>query len=180
MKVKTSWCISKLHGNGTGTIRLLIVCAACMLSFFKGHSQLKDCKDCDIPSFQSVTMYYIAQPHSGFGFGMEAGTWNKSESRFSYFLGARMQWFRVDPNAEKFSNVANNVRFSLYMKGQARIVNRIYLEVSPTFVNLSSFDAAVGLRYSYPLSDVIGVGVEPTYSVVQKEYALNANIHFAL
>ena len=91
-----------------------------------------------------------------------------------------MQWFRVDPNAEKFSNVANNVRFSLYMKGQARIVNRIYLEVSPTFVNLSSFDAAVGLRYSYPLSDVIGVGVEPTYSVVQKEYALNANIHFAL
>jgi hypothetical protein len=180
MKAKTAWLISKLNANGANIVRLYAVFAICLLSYFEGLSQLKDCKDCDIPSFQSVTMYYIAQPHSSFGFGMEAGTWNRSESRFSYFLGARMQWFRLDPNSAKFNNVADNVRFSLYVKGQARIVNRFYLEVSPMFVNLTSIDAAVGLRYSYPLSDVIGIGIEPTYSIVQKEYALNANIHFAL
>lgn len=151
-----------------------------MLSQMDVHGQTKECRDCDISSFQAVTFYYIGQPHSSFGFGMEAGKWNKDDSRFSYFLGARMQWFKLDPNSTKFNNVADNVRFSAYLKGQVRIVNRLYMEVSPMLVNLTNFDAAVGLRYAYPLSEVIGIGIEPTYLFVQKEYLLNANIHFAL
>jgi hypothetical protein len=178
--MKTERFFSKLNLQGKSNPKALVILMICLLSYLTGHSQLKDCKDCDIPSFQSVTMYYIGQPHSSFGFGMEAGKWNKNESRFSYFLGARMQWFRLDPNSAKFSNSADNVRFSVYLKGQVRIVNRFYLELSPMFVNLTSFDAAIGLRYSYPLSDVIGIGIEPTYLAVQKEYSLNANIHFAL
>ena len=155
------WRGPHLRFSSSHGAKILTACIICVLFCLNGHSQSRDCKDCDIPSFQSVTMYYIGQPHSSFGFGVEAGKWNKSESRFSYFLGARMQWFMLDPNSAKFNNVADNVRFSAY-------------------VNLTSFDAAVGLRYSYPLSEVIGIGIEPTYSFVQKEYSLNANIHFAL
>jgi len=177
---KMGWQSSRVKISFAFSAKTFMVCLICILSHLVSHSQSKECKDCDIPSFQSATIYYIGQPHSSFGFGIEAGKWNKSDSRFSYFLGARMQWFRLDPNSAKFNNVADNVRFSAYVKGQVRIVNRFYLEVSPMLVNLTSFDAAIGLRYSYPLSDVIGIGIEPTYSVVQKEYLLNANIHFAL
>jgi len=150
------------------------------LSFFVSHAQLKDCKDCSISSFQSVTMYYIVQPGSSFGFGLEAGQWNKEGSRFSYFLGSKMQWFRTDPGSDKFNNNANNLRFSFYLKGQAKIVNKLYLVVTPQFVNLSTFETGLGLRYTYPLSEVIGIGVEPIYSIINKEYSLNANIHLAL
>ncbi|MFI5155530.1 MAG: hypothetical protein ACHQEM_05070, partial [Chitinophagales bacterium] len=67
-----------------------------------------------------------------------------------------------------------------YLKGQARLVDRLYFELTPEFVNLTSFDLGLGLRYTYPLSESLGIGIEPTYSMVQKEYSLNANIHFAL
>ena len=145
-----------------------------------GIAQLKDCPDCYIPSFQAFTAYYILQPGSDFGFGFEAGKWNKDASRFSYFLGAKLQWFQLDPNSDKFNNGANNIRFAVYMKGQARIVDRLYFELTPQFVDLNYFDIGLGMRYTYPLSESVGIGIEPTYLVFQKEYSLNANIHFAL
>ncbi len=66
------------------------------------------------------------------------------------------------------------------MKGQFRIIDRLYLVVSPTFVNLSSFETGAGLRYVLPISRVIGIGLEPTYSLVEKQFSINTNIHFAL
>lgn len=156
------------------------ILAICLLAFSSGYSQLRDCPDCVVPSFQAFTIYYTLQPGSTFGLGFEAGNWNKDASRFSYFLGSKIQWFQFNPNSEKFSNVAENIRFSLYVKGQARLVDRLYFELSPEFVNLSTFDLGLGLRYTYPLSESLGIGIEPTYSIVQKEYSLNANVHFAL
>ena len=163
-----AWKTSKIAG----------ILTICLLSFFSARSQ--DCKDCDISSFQSFTTYYIAQPGSLIGFGVEGGNWNKEDSRFSYFLGTKMQWFQVDPKSQKTANGDGAVRLSFYIKGQARIINRLYLEVAPQLVNLTAFETSVGLRYTYPLSSVIGVGLEPSYSIIQKEYALNVNIHFAL
>lgn len=156
------------------------ILAICLLAYSTAFSQLKDCPECVVPSFQAFTIFYTLQPGSTFGFGFEAGKWNKDASRFSYFLGGKLQWFQLNPNSDKFNNSADNIRFSVYMKGQARVVDRLYFELSPEFVNLSSFDLGFGLRYIYPLSESLGIGIEPTYSIVQKEYSLNANIHFAL
>ena len=150
--------------------------------FCYGFAQAQDktCKECSIPGFESVTFYYVAQPHSNFGFGMEAGHWNKEESRLSYFLGTKLQWFQWDPNSEKYSNRAENIHFSVYIKGQVQLVDRLYFIASPQMLNLSLFEMAAGLRYVFPISDVIGVGLEPTYSIMQKEGSLNLNVHFAL
>jgi hypothetical protein len=145
-----------------------------------GIAQLKDCRDCYVPSFQAFTAYYILQPGSDFGFGFEAGKWNKDASRFSYFLGSKLQWFQLNPNSDKFKDDAKNIRFTVYMKGQARVVDRLYFELTPQFVDLNFFDIGLGMRYTYPLSESVGIGIEPTYLVVQKEYSMNANIHFAL
>jgi hypothetical protein len=145
-----------------------------------GLAQGKSCRECSIPGFESVTLYYVAQPHSNVGFGMEAGHWNKEESRFSYFLGAKMQWFQWDPNSDKYSNRAENIHFAVYLKGQFQIIDRFYFVASPQLLNLTSFELGLGARYVYPISDVIGIGLEPTYSIMQKECSLNLNVHFAL
>src|SRR5207244_3285630 len=122
---------------------------------------------------------HVVQSGSVLGFGLEAGKWNKEESRFSYFLGTKMQWFRPT-EASKLGNSADDLRFSVYVKGQFEILNRLYIVASPQFVNLCSFETGLGLRYSYPLSSSIGVGIEPTYSIIGRQYSLNTNIHFAL
>jgi len=154
--------------------------AILLLIFYSAGAQMKECKDCSVPSFGVITVYYVAQPHSGFGFGMEAGKWNKDDSRFSYFIGAKLQWFDLVPGSDKYSNSDNNIHYTAYVKGQFEMLNRLYVVVSPEFVNLSSFDARAGLRYVFPISNNIGVGVEPAYAIVQKAYSVNANIHFAL
>ncbi len=148
--------------------------------FFAGYAQ-KEHRDCCIPAFGSITMYHSYQPGSVIGFGMEAGKWNKEASRFSYFLGTKLQWFGTSESSAKSSEESKYYsRVSLYMKGQLRIIDRLYLVVSPTFVNLTSFETGAGLRYVLPISRVIGIGVEPTYSIVEKQFSINTNIHFAL
>ena len=72
------------------------------------------------------------------------------------------------------------IRFSFYIKGQVEVVNRLYIVAAPEFVNLTSFEARAGVRYIFPISNLIGIGVEPGYSFVQKQVSLNTNIHFAL
>ncbi len=141
-------------------------------------AQTGDCSDCPL-SFGSITVYHTLQQGSNMGFGFEAGMWNKEENRFSYFMGAKMQWLQASAENKK-ENSAENIRYSVYVKGQFEVVNRFYVNAAPEFVNLSSFEARVGLRYVLPLTKTIGLGIEPGYSFVQKQYSLNTNIHFAL
>ena len=151
-----------------------------LLFFFTGIAQ-KERHDCCIPAFGSITLYHSFQPGSVIGFGMEAGKWNREASRFSYFLGTKLQWFGVSESSAKSSDQSKyNTRFSLYMKGQFRIIDRLYLVVSPQFVNLTSFEAGTGLRYVLPVSRVLGIGIEPTYSIIEKQFSINTNIHIAL
>jgi hypothetical protein len=156
-----------------------MVCIS-LFSIYTGNAQ-SDHRDCCIPAFGSITLYHSYQPGSVIGFGMEAGKWNKEASRFSYFLGTKLQWIENSESSAKSGEESKyNSRFSLYMKGQFRIIDRLYLVVSPTFVNLSSFETGAGLRYVLPISRVIGIGLEPTYSLVEKQFSINTNIHFAL
>jgi hypothetical protein len=154
--------------------------AAFFLFTFSSFSvKAQSCKDCFVPSFGAITIYHVAQPGSNFGFGFEAGSWNKEQSRFSYFVGSKMQWFNSSADKPD-NNSTENIRFSFYIKGQVEVVNRLYIVAAPEFVNLTSFEARAGVRYIFPISNLIGIGVEPGYSFVQKQVSLNTNIHFAL
>jgi hypothetical protein len=160
----------------------LLQCGLCVLLVFSGllaRSQAKATNCCE-QSFGEVTLYYSVLPGSTFGFGMEGGNWNKESSRFSYFLGTRMQWYRQAINGDKINSTNNYTNFYLYVKGQFRIVDELFIVATPQLVNLNSFDFAPGLRYVFPIANGLGVGLEPSYSIVQKQFALNANVHIAL
>ncbi|MBS1600007.1 MAG: hypothetical protein JST75_17405 [Bacteroidetes bacterium] len=159
-------------------VSAMIVGLALLFSFTAANAQSGKCSDCFVSSFGAITVYHVAQPGTNFGFGFEAGSWNKDESPFSYFIGTKMQWFKS--TGDKSENTAERIRYSVYVKGQYEVINRLYVVVAPAFVNLSSFETQAGLRYVFPLSKFIGVGIEPAYSFVQKQYSVNTNIHFAL
>jgi len=173
--MKTTNNSHKIKSNGIVAAAIFFL----LLSLsFSGNAQSGTCRDCFVPSFGAITLYHVTQPGTNFGLGFEAGCWNKDESRFSYFMGAKFQWF--SSSADKSQNNADKIHYSLYVKGQFEVINRLYIVVAPAFVNLSSFETQAGIRYVFPITKFIGVGLEPGYSIVQKQYSLNTNIHFAL
>jgi hypothetical protein len=139
----------------------------------------QNCKLCAIPSFPTVTVYQSFQTGHGMGFGVEAGTWNKDAGRFSYFIGTSMAWAGTTQTDAK-STVTKQSLLSFYVKGQYKLTNHIYVVASPGVVNLSYFEMQTGLRFVVPVTSVIGVGLEPAYAFVQKQFAINLNLHFAL
>src|SRR5580765_6312224 len=82
----------------------MIVCIALFFSISSASAQSGKCSDCFVSSFGAITVYHVAQPGTNFGFGFEAGSWNKDESRFSYFIGTKMQWFKS--SSDKSEDVA--------------------------------------------------------------------------
>jgi hypothetical protein len=56
----------------------------------------------------------------------------------------------------------------------------VYVIAAPGIVDLSYFDLQTGFRFVFPLTNVIGIGLEPAYSFNQKQFIFNTNIHFAL
>lgn len=152
-----------------------------LVSFFQINvAKSQNCKLCSIPSFPSVTVYQSIQGN-GIGFGAEAGTWNKDASRFSYFVGTSMIWMNdKQQNGEKVMSSAKQVQLSFYLKGQYRLASQLYVIAAPGIVDLSTFDLKTGLRYVIPITSIIGIGLEPSYSLNQKQFVFNTNLHFAL
>ena len=114
------------------------------------------------------------------GFGVEAGTWNKDASKFSYFIGTSMVWTGYSNSAAKTNTTQYQTLLSFYVKGQYKVTNHLYLVAAPGVVNLSYFEFQTGLRYVIPVTHVIGIGIEPAYAMNQKQFVVNANMHFAL
>jgi hypothetical protein len=152
-----------------------------IISFFQ-VSDLKsqNCKLCSIQSFPSVTVYQSFQTGHGVGFGAEAGTWNKEASKFSYFVGTSMVWVDNKQSDVKTTGMQRQALLSFYLKGQYRLSNHVYVIAAPGIVDLSYFDVQTGFRFVFPLTSVIGIGLEPAYSFNQKQFVFNTNIHFAL
>ena len=155
--------------------------ALTIISFLQ-VSELKsqNCKLCSIPSFPSVTFYQSFQTGHGVGFGAEAGTWNKEASKFSYFVGTSMVWVENTQKDVKTTLTQKQALLSFYLKGQYQIASRLYIVAAPGIVDLSYFDLQTGFRYVFPLTSAIGIGLEPAYSLNQKQFVFNTNIHFAL
>jgi hypothetical protein len=114
------------------------------------------------------------------GFGVEAGTWKKDAGKFSYFFGTSMVWAEKNNTGVKTSSPQSQTYLSFYMKGQYKIAKHLYLVAAPGVTNLSFLDLQTGLRYVVPLTRIIGIGIEPAYAFNQKQFLVNANLHFAL
>src|SRR5450432_554778 len=166
--------ISRIFKNSMG---LLLVSISCFqFSVLKSQN----CKLCSIPSFPTVTVYQSFQTSHGMGFGVEAGTWNKDAGKFSYFIGTSMVWADNSNSEVKTSSSQKQSLLGFYFKGQYKISNHLYVIASPGIVNLSYLEMQTGLRYVVPVTSVIGIGIEPAYSFNQKQFVINANLHFAL
>jgi hypothetical protein len=145
-----------------------------------GRSQANATNYCCQGSFGEVTLSYTIQPGSTLGIGMEGGNWNKESSRISYFLGTKMQFYHQTITGEKINSNNDVTNFYIYVKGQYRLVDELFLVASPQIMNLNSLDFVPGLRYVFPLGNGFGVGLEPAYSIRQQQFTLSANIHIAL
>jgi hypothetical protein len=157
---------------------LLLMLMICCFQFSELKSQR--CDLCKIPSFPSLTVYQVFQTGHGMGFGVEAGTWNKDASRFSYFIGTSMVWANYNNADNKLSNAQKQAFLGFYLKGQYQLSKHLYVVAAPGILNLSIFEFQSGLRYVVPVTRVIGIGIEPSYAFNQKQFVLNANLHFAL
>lgn len=114
------------------------------------------------------------------GFGVEAGTWNKDAGKFSYFIGTNLLWAENNNSDVKTSASQKQSLLSFYLKGQYKLSNHLYIVAAPGIVNLSYFEMQTGFRYVVPVTSVIGIGLEPAYAFNQKQFVINANLHFAL
>jgi hypothetical protein len=158
-----------------------VLFALTIISFLQ-VSELKsqNCKLCSIPSFPSVTVYQSFQTGHGMGFGAEVGTWNKDAGKFSYFVGTSMVWVNNNQTNVKTTGSQQQTLLSFYLKGQYQLTNHLYVIAAPGIVDLSYFDLQTGFRYVFPLTRVIGLGLEPAYSFNQHQFVINTNLHFAL
>ncbi len=155
---------------------LIIVISCFQFSELKSQS----CNLCAIPSFPALTVYQSFQTGHGMGFGVEAGTWNKDAGKFSYFIGTSMVWAGYNNSDIKTSSSQKQALLSFYLKGQYKLSKHLYIVAAPGITNLSYFEMQTGLRYVVPVTRVIGIGVEPAYAFNQKQFVVNANLHFAL
>lgn len=161
--------------NTGGSLFLLIFC------FPVSELKSQNCNLCSIPSFPSITVYQAFQTGHGIGFGMEAGNWKKDAGKFSYFIGTSLVWSGGNNSNVKISNPApSQILMNLYIKGQYKLSRHIYAIAAPGVVNLSNFEFQTGLRYVVPVSRIIGLSIEPAYAFYQKQFLVNANLHFAL
>jgi hypothetical protein len=112
------------------------------------------------------------------GFGVEAGKWKKDEGKFSYFLGTSLVW--ADHGNLKKTENYKELNISFYWKGQFKVANRVYVIAEPELINLSAFEMRAAARYVFPLTKIIGIGLEPGYALINRQWSLNTNLHFAL
>jgi hypothetical protein len=166
--------VSRILSNRIGLILIAISC----FQFSALKSQ--NCNLCAIPSFPTVTVYQSFLTGHGMGFGVEAGTWNKDAGKFSYFVGTSMVWAENNNAEVKTSASQKQALLSFYLKGQYKISRHLYIIAAPGIVDLSYFEMQTGLRWVVPVTSVIGIGIEPAYAFNQKQFVINANLHFAL
>jgi len=166
--------VSRILKNRIGI--LLMICSFFQFSTLKSQN----CNLCKIPSFPTVTVYQSFQTGHGMGFGVEAGTWNKDASKFSYFVGTSMVWVENNKAEVKTSASPKQTLLSFYLKGQYKLSQHLYIVAAPGIVDLSYLEMQTGLRWVVPVTSVIGIGIEPAYAFNQKQFVINANLHFAL
>ncbi len=172
-------CSGYTRPTGIRTYVLLFLLAG-VFSNLHVQAQNADCSACAV--FPSVSVYHTIQSGPGNGIGFEAGNWKKEKGSFSYFFGSSLVWPSGQPTTEKTGTKSGDkpVSMSMYVKGQLALGNKLYAVITPGFQDLSFFTLKAGFRYVIPLSNKVGIGLEPNYSVFQNVMAFNTNLHIAL
>jgi hypothetical protein len=174
-----SACPWKFHALLAKSGPFFLCCLILLLSAHPGQAQDK-CNTCEVPAFAAITVYHVLQSGPAMGFGIEAGKWKKDAGKFSYFLGTSLVWSTKVQNDRKEAAGMRENFISFYWKGQYQVANRFYLIGQPELVNLSSFELRAGLRYVVPLTKGVGIGLEPGYALIRRDFSIHTNIHFSL
>lgn len=173
--LKTALCCRQLKCKFLPLLFFIIFSCSC----FSASAQEK-CGACSVPSFAALTIYHVLQSGGEMGFGVEAGKWKKDEGKFSYFLGTTLAWTENDSRDPKTSDSFKELNISFYWKGQYKVAERFYLIAQPELINLSAFEMRTAVRYVFPLTKIMGIGLEPGYALINRQWSLNTNVHFAL
>ena len=151
---------------------ILITSFACCLK-----SSAQNCGD----PVSILSAYYTYEPHTKFGVGFEAGS-QGVDSRLGYYAGIRLTMLK-QPVYIKQDSAQLDYRLAFYLKGTVRLTSQeskgsLFVVAAPQMSLQSGFDVHSGLRYMYPLSGKKGIGVEPLYSVRQRNVSLNFILAF--
>jgi hypothetical protein len=142
-------------------------------------AQQAHAQKCGLP-VPITSVYYLHTPHAKFGIGLEAGS-QSIETPFGIFAG--VNFARLTEEYQKSGAGDYDFSSSFYLKGLVRITPRdrggsLYFVGSPAVSMQTGVDFRTGLRAMFPLGRRMGVGVEPLYSIRQKELSVNFVIAF--
>lgn len=127
-----------------------------------------------------IAPYYSYEAHTKFGVGLEAGI-QGVDSRTGLYVGFSYQ--QLTTNYQKRDTSGFNYRSSFYLKGTLRIndhesAGSIFLVASPQLSLQSGYDVLTGLKFMYPFFGKTGMGIEPLYSLKQKDVRVNFIVAF--
>ena len=127
------------------------------------------------PAVPVFSVYYSHEAGTRYGLGIEAGS-QGVESPFGLYAGFYLK--KLAPQALKSDSSGFTMRGSLYLKGAFRLNQptgrgSIFLTAAPELSVQTGFDLKSGLRFMLPLSGKKALGLEPLYSVRQRNFSFN-------
>ena len=148
-----------------------------LAAVFTANAQYDKCA----PLANLVSVYYIAEPHTNYGFGFEAGT-QGIDTRVGYFAGFQFQ--KMSDGYFVKDTVSFKLKAAFYLKGTYRINEEVegkgslFLVAYPSLSVQTGFDFKSGVRGVLPLSERVGIGIEPAFSLRHKTASLNVMVFF--
>jgi len=151
------------------------------VSFFilaKGFSQ----QSCE--QFSNVlTTYYTYAPNFKSGVGFEAGKLS-NDGPLGFFGGCSFQIFK-DKVSKIDSTKSTDMLADFYVKVGYRLTRvdnfvSIFAVASPRYSLQGGFDLHQGLRFIFPFSDRVAMGIEPMYAIRQNNFLVNFQLSFCV
>ena len=160
-------------------LKSIILLIVLFFSISRSFSQQQSCTE---PS-NVLTAYYIYAPNFKTGVGLEAGKLS-SESPFGYFAGCTFQVFS-EKVSKSDSTKSTDMLSDFYVKGVYRLTRvenfvSIFAVVSPRYSLQAGFDLHQGLRFIFPFSQRVAMGLEPIYAVRQNNFQLNFQFSYCI
>jgi hypothetical protein len=149
-----------------------------LILFSSFYSLSQECK-----KFNPVVLaQYIVNGKSGLKTGFEAG-YIGMNTNWGYTAGFIME-FHEPGSGEDVANATGDM-FRMFLKGSYRVHKKenrrmIYLTLSPELNMSGRFDLMGGVRFLFPFSGKIGLGIEPGTSLLYGDLHTNLQLFFRL
>jgi hypothetical protein len=157
---------------------IILLTVSFLFILTKGSSQ----QSCETSS-NILTAYYTYAPNFKSGVGFEAGKLN-GESPLGYFAGCSFQLFK-DKVSKTDSTKSTDMLADFYVKASYRLTRvdnfvSIFVVASPRYSLQGGFDLHQGLRFIFPFSERVAMGIEPMYAVRQNNFLVNFQLSFCV